>query len=124
VSAPRVPDVDFELDTFQLVLLSRGDRANELDEETIDRLGREHIAHNVRLAAQGLLLGAGAVVGAESTRNVESDQTLVGLGFWRLPREEVLRLTDSDPGVQAGLYQAELVQFMCPKGVLNFKEPE
>jgi uncharacterized protein YciI len=124
MSEIRVPDVDFELDTFQLVLLSRGDKANELDEETIDRLGRAHIAHNVRLKAQGLLLGAGAVLGAVSTRNVESDQPVVGLGFWRLPREEVLRLKDSDPGVQAGLYKAELVRFMCPKGVFNFKEPE
>ena len=123
MSEPRVPDVDFELDTFELVLLSRGDKANELDDETIDRLGREHIAHNVKLKADGLLLAAGAVIGAESTRNVTSDQPVVGLGFWRLPREEVLHLKDSDPGIQAGLYKAELVRFMCPKGSITFKEP-
>jgi uncharacterized protein YciI len=118
----NVPDVDFELDTFQLVLLSRGEKTSELDEETIDRLGREHIAHNLKLKADGLLLAAGAVVGATSTRNVDSDQPVVGLGFWRLLREEVLRLKDSDPGVQAGLYKAELVQFMCPKGAIRFEE--
>ncbi len=32
-------DVGFDVDTFQLVLLSRGDRVDELDEATIDRLG-------------------------------------------------------------------------------------
>jgi hypothetical protein len=118
-----VPPVDFELDTFHLVLLSRGPMATELDEATIERLGREHIAHNVRLKADGLLLGAGAVVGAASTRNVDSGQPLVGLGFWNIPRAEVLRLKDSDPGVQAGLYTAELVQFMCRRGAITFKEP-
>ena len=119
----NVPRVDFELDTYQLVLLSRGEKARELDEETIDRLGRQHIAHNQKLRADGLLLAAGAVVGATSTRNVDTDQPVVGLGFWRLPREEVLRLKDSDPGVRAGLYTAELVQFMCPQGAIRFEEP-
>ena len=107
------PKVDFELDTFQLVLLRRGERASEIDQETADRLAAEHIAHNLMLKADGLLLAAGAVVGAES---------LVGLGFWRLPQEEVLRLKDSDPGIRAGLYQAELVRFMCPKGAITFEE--
>jgi hypothetical protein len=120
----QLPDVGFEVDTFHLVLLSRGEKAGELDEDTIDRLGDEHLQHNLRLQADGTLLAAGAVIGAVSTRNVDADQPLVGLGFWNIPREEVLRLKDSDPGVQAGLYKAELVRFVCPKGTITFMPPD
>jgi hypothetical protein len=118
-----VPGVDFERETFHLVLLSRTGKINELDEATVDRLNSEHVRYNLKLLADGLMLAAGRVVDATSTRHVDAGGPLVGLGFWNIPREEVLRLQDSDPGVRAGLYTAELVQFRCPKGAIRFKEP-
>lgn len=117
-----VPSLDFERETFHLVLLSRTGKATELDEASVDRLTSEHMRYNVKLVADGLLLAAGRVVGATSTRHADAGGPLVGLGFWNLPREEVLRLQDSDPGVRAGLFTAELVQFRCPKGAIRFRE--
>ncbi|MEO3859888.1 SRPBCC domain-containing protein [Acrocarpospora sp. B8E8] len=73
------PEVGFALDTYQLVLLSRGARAGELDQARIDELGDEHIQHNLLLQAEGRLLAAGAVVGATATRNTGSDRPLIGL---------------------------------------------
>ena len=107
------PQVDFELDTFQLVLLRRGPA--ELDEQTAARLTQEHIEHNFRLKAAGQLSVAGAVAGADP---------LVGLGFSVLPADELAKLVADDPGVQAGLYTVELAQYLCPKGMIAFPEPE
>ena len=107
------PQVDFELDSFQLVLLRPGPAAGTLDDATVTRLQGEHIAHNFALVAAGQLEVAGAVVGTES---------LVGLGFSRLPPEQLAKLTADDPGVRAGLYTVELVQYLCPKGMISFAE--
>jgi len=107
------PAVDFEIDTLQLVLLRSGPAADTLDEDTAARLTLEHIEHNFKLKANGQLSVAGAVIGAE---------TLVGLGFSRLPPEELAALTADDPGVRAGLYTVEVVQYMCPKGMIDFPE--
>ena len=109
------PDVDFEIDTVQLILLRPGPAAGTLSPETVARLNREHIEHNFRLKAAGRLEVAGAVIGSES---------LVGLGFSRLPAEDLAKLTADDPAVRAGLYTVELVQYMCPQGMLAFSSPE
>jgi hypothetical protein len=109
------PAVDFELDTFQLVLLRPGPAAGTLDPETVRRLQAGHIEHNLRLKAAGQLAVAGAVAGMES---------LVGLGLSRLPADKLAALTAADPGVQAGLYTVELAQYLCPKGTIAFPDPE
>lgn len=61
---PAGPQVGFAVDTYQLVLLSRGVKAGELDQARIDELGDAHIRHNLMMQADGRLLAAGAVVGA------------------------------------------------------------
>ncbi len=109
------PTVDFELDTFQLVLLRHGPAAGTLDEATAARLTREHIEHNFRLKAAGQLEVAGAVAGASD---------LIGIGLSRLPAEDLAKLLADDPGVRAGLYTVELAQYLCPKGMIAFPEPE
>ena len=110
-----IPPVDFELDTFQLVLLRPGPATGTLDEATVQSLQRAHIEHNVGLKAAGQLEVAGAVVGLDS---------LVGLGLSRLPAEELAALTAADTGVRAGLYTVDLAQYLCPKGIIAFPEPE
>lgn len=109
------PEVDFELDTFQLVLIRPGPATGTLDPETVRRLEAAHIEHNLRLKAAGQLAVAGAVTGPES---------LIGLGLSRLPADELAKLTSDDPGVHAGLYTVELAQYLCPKGMIAFPEPE
>ncbi|HEV2779803.1 MAG TPA: YciI family protein [Actinophytocola sp.] len=115
--------MDFELDTFHLEILTRGEKSAELDPDTVERLFTEHIDYRVKLRADGVMLAAGAVVGAVASRNVETGNPVVGLAFWRVPRERIEELIADDPGVRAGLYRAELVEYVCPKGALRFEEP-
>jgi uncharacterized protein len=117
------PGVDFELDTFQLEILTRSRKSLEMDEQTIERIFGEHIAYRVKLRAEGRMLAAGAVVGAVASRNVDTGNPLVDLAFWDMPAEQIRPLVDADPGVRAELYRAELVEYVCPKGAIRFEEP-
>jgi uncharacterized protein YciI len=109
-----LPEVDFELETFQLHLLLKGPKIDAYDEATTKRIVGEHIARNVALHAQGDLKLAGAVTGHES---------IVGLGlFQKGSVEEVRRMSEEDPGVEAGMYRVEVVEFTCRKGVVAFPD--
>lgn len=114
------PDVGFPLDTYQVVFLTRGPKAADMDEETVERLGGEHIRYNVENKAAGKVLGAGMIVGASDTRNTATGHPVVGLGFYDRPPDEVRAIKDADPGVRAGLYAAEMVTWYTPKGAVTF----
>lgn len=47
-----IPGVDFELDTFHLEILTRGEQSAELDPETIERLFEQHIDYRMKLRAE------------------------------------------------------------------------
>jgi uncharacterized protein YciI len=114
---PGVPEVGFELDRFELLILRVGEKAGELDSKTVKRLQAEHVAYLFRLQSSGQLLAAGAV----ATRSPV--QHITGIGFFRLGSiEEVRRLSSEDPSVKAGLESAEVLVFMCPKGALSFPQ--
>jgi uncharacterized protein len=111
---PGPPSVQFELDTFALLLLRPGNRAPELDERTVNRLQAEHLQYLFGLQSAGQLLAAGA------TAEGFAEQTVTGLGFFGTSREVALQLAEADPSVKAGLDSAEVVTFMCPKGAISF----
>jgi uncharacterized protein YciI len=109
-----IPQVDFPLDRFELLVLRLGDRAQDMDEETVRRLQGEHVAYLFELQRAGKLLAAGAVARAP-------DQEITGIGFFALGSvDEVRVLVENDPSVIAGLDSAEVLVFMCPKGSLSF----
>lgn len=107
----EVPQVDFPLDRFELLVLTAGDRAAEMQADERRRLQAEHVAYLFELQRSGKMLAAGAAAGGSIT----------GLGFFALGSlEEVRALAEKDPAVVAGLDAAEVVTFLCPKGSLAF----
>lgn len=107
-----VPGVDFELDTWRMVLFSKGPKADEIDEETTRALQARHIQLAQRYRADGMLRLAGAVT--------EPDPNLpvTGLAFFRTSMEETRALVEADPSHQAGLIATTIVEYVCPKGAL------
>lgn len=109
-----VPEVDFPLDHYELLVLRAGDRAAVIDAETKRRLQAEHVAYLFELQRSGKLLAAGAVASGE-------DGGLTGIGFFGLGSiDEVRALAEKDPSVVAGLDAAEVLTFLCPKGSITF----
>lgn len=113
----HMPEVDFELDEFTVVLLSEGPRAAELDESDVQRLLAEHVEHTIGLRDAGHLLAAGAL------EDAAAEGRLTGLGFSSKPAEELRPLVEADPAVRAGLEAFRLVTYRCPKGAVAFPEP-
>jgi len=112
-----VPEVNFELDRFEVLILRDGPRAGELDQSIVKQLQAEHIRYLFGLQAAGKLLAAGAI------ENRSPDLRINGLGFFQLGSiEEVRQLAERDPSVQAGLDSAEILVFICPKGALAFPQ--
>ena len=110
-----VPQVDFPVDQFELLILREGDRFASMDAESVRRLQAEHVAYLFELQRAGRLLAAGALA-PRSPR-----QPINGLGFFRLGSVEAVReLVAKDPSVVAGLDAAEVLQFICPRGHLTF----
>jgi uncharacterized protein YciI len=109
-----VPQVDFPLDHFELVVLRGGDKAEGMEETTVRRLQAEHIAFLLGLQRERKLMAAGAVARAPG-------QAITGIGFFAAGSvDEVRALVDKDPSVIAGLDSAEVLSFMCPKGAITF----
>jgi uncharacterized protein YciI len=118
VSRPNhMPEVDFELDEFTVVVLSEGPRAAELEEAEVQRLLGAHVEHTIGLQAAGHLLAAGAI------EDDAAEGRLTGLGFSAKPPDELRALVEEDPAVRAGLETFRLVTYRCPKGAIAFPEP-
>ena len=109
-----VPQVDFPLDHYELLVLKAGAKAAAMDAETRRRLQAEHVAYLFELQRSGKLLAAGAVASRD-------DSDITGLGFFALGSiDEVRALAENDPSVVAGLDAAEVLTFLSPKGSFNF----
>lgn len=107
----EVPQVDFPLDRYELLVLRIGDKAEGMQPDERRRLQAQHVAYLFELQRSGKLLAAGAV----------ASSSITGLGFFALGSiEEVRALAAKDPSVVAGLDAADVLTFMCPKGSLAF----
>jgi hypothetical protein len=111
---PGPPPVDFELDTYQLVVFRVGERAAEYTREAAEPILAEHIRQAIQLREAGILLGAGAITGSAA------DPPLTGLAFFTIPPDEIRRRIADDPAITSGLEAIEVVEFRCPKGSLVF----
>ncbi len=109
-----LPQVDFETERLTVVVLLDGPRRAEYSGQAAQDLANEHVRHVIGLAAQGHLLAAGALI------DDGAGQRLTGLGFSRLPPEELRPLVAQDPAVVAGMEAFRIVTYAFPKGALDF----
>jgi uncharacterized protein YciI len=106
------PQVDFELDTFELLILRRPDPLPPYDEAMVKQIQAQHVKHLLAQQAAGVLLAAGAIV---------NHQSLTGFAFYRTGSlERVRQLAEEDPAIRAGIDAYEVVNFACPKGAIHF----
>ena len=101
-----------ELDSYTFVLLRRGPRADEFDDEELDELQRGHLAFLDRMREEGHLVLAGPFQDQE-------DKTKRGLCIYRTALDETRRLTEQDPSVRAGRMAVEAMTWLTQKGTLE-----
>ena len=101
-----------EFDRYTFVLLRRGPRAMEFDEDELDRLQAAHLGHLDAMRRRGVLLAAGPF-------EDQDDETKRGICIYRTGLEETRRLAEQDPSVQAGRMAIESMTWLTQKGELN-----
>ena len=108
-----------QLVTYQMVLLRHTAAGRDFDEETSERIFREHLAYTLSLVAGGDQLAAGPVVDSPA-----EDEDICGLGFYQKGSlEEVRRLLEQDPGVQQGLYCFDVMTWRTAPGTVTPPAP-
>lgn len=113
-SAAAKEDAPFEMESFQLVLLKRGDRADEIPKERLEEIQKQHIAHLEKLGDAGKILIAGPF-------SDQPDPGLRGMCLYRVGSlEEARALAEQDPAVQAGRLRVEVLTWWVGKGYLAF----
>ncbi len=100
------------LEAFELVFLRRPTDAPTYDEETLDRIQREHLAYHDALRAAGTIATNGPVIDPP-------DESLRGLSFYRTGSiAEARRIAEQDPSVLAGRLTVEVMEWWCPPGTM------
>lgn len=111
-----VDPVPITLERYELVLLRRTRQAREFDEETIERIFREHLAYTMGLVNSGQQLAAGPVRGSPA-----EEEHICGMGlFQQGSLNKVRELANADPGVRQGLYRVDVMTWLTPAGRITF----
>jgi uncharacterized protein len=101
------------LEAYELVILRRLASAPACDEETGDRLQREHLAF---LAAQR---ASGRAVATGPFRD-QADPSMRGLVIYHTGSIEQARsISQGDPLVQAGHLAADVMTWLCQPGTMS-----
>jgi uncharacterized protein YciI len=101
-----------ELEAFELVILRRPPGAPSYDEDTLERIQREHLAYHDGLRGSGHVVVNGPVLD-------QPDQSLRGLTFYRTGSlDEARRLAEQDPAVLAGRVAVEVMTWWCQPGAM------
>jgi uncharacterized protein len=96
------------LQGFQLILLRRPDVATDYDEETLERIQRDHLAFWASMRESGHVVTNGPVLD-------QPDETLRGISILAMESLEQARdLANTDPAVQAGRLEVEAMTWLCP----------
>ena len=115
---PRVkghPMAGPELVSYQVVLLRHTAAGRDFDEETTERIFREHLAYTLSLVAGGDQLAAGPVGDSPA-----EDEDICGLGVYQKDSlDEVRRLIEQDPGVRQGLYRFDVMTWRTAPGTVT-----
>jgi uncharacterized protein len=102
-----------EFDRFTISLLVLRPDAPRLGEAEENALQDAHMAHLARLHEKGVLLAAGPLLGS-------SDRDLRGLEIYKGSPEDVSKVADQDPAVQAGRFTHRFLPWMVPSGAMSF----
>jgi uncharacterized protein YciI len=101
-----------DLEAFELVVLRRPAHPSSYDDETLDRIQREHLAYHASLREAGQVVTNGPV-------SDQPDESLRGLTFYRTGSLEVARrLAQADPAVAAGRLEVDVMTWYCPPGTM------
>jgi uncharacterized protein YciI len=96
-----------DLEAFELVFLRRPGNPRSYDDETLERIQREHLAYLESLRAAGYIVTNGPVLD-------QPDESLRGLAFYRTGSlDEARRLAEQDPAVLAGRLTVEVMTWWC-----------
>ena len=104
---------DMDLVAYTFVLLRRGPRAEDYDEETLARLQASHLAFLDDMRERGNLLVAGPF-------DDQEDETLRGFCIFRTGLEETRALVQDDPSIQAGRMAAAVMTWLTHRGHVEF----
>jgi uncharacterized protein YciI len=100
------------MDSFTFVLLRRGPRADEYNDEELEEIQKGHLAFLDAMHEQGHLLLSGPF-------RDQDDETKRGFCLYRTSVEETMRLTEQDPALKAGRMIAEVMSWLTRKGALE-----
>jgi uncharacterized protein YciI len=106
------PDA-IQLETYEMVLLRHTKRGRDFDEDSKERIFREHLAYTLGLLANGEQVAAGPVSGDPAEEDV------CGLGLYQKGSLDAVRqLIEKDPGVRQGLYFFEVMTWRTAPGTV------
>jgi uncharacterized protein YciI len=101
-----------DLESYELVFLRRAPNRPEFNDETSERIQREHLAFHKALRESGQVVTNGPL-------RDQPDDSIRGLTFYRTGSlEEAKRLAEQDPWVQAGGLAIDVVTWWCPAGTM------
>jgi uncharacterized protein YciI len=101
-----------ELQSYELVFLRRPPDRPEFDDETTERIQREHLAFHEALRDSGHVVTNGPL-------RDQPDESLRGLTFYCTGSlAETERLAEQDPWVKAGGLVIDVVTWWCPPGTM------
>lgn len=105
----------FEMESFWMVFLERGDNPQERTPEQLDELQTQHIEHLGQMWSEGHALVSGPF-------EVPRDDRVRGITLYRgdLEREQVIELAAADPMVQAGWLKLTVRRWWALKGIMAF----
>ena len=107
------PDA-IQLETYEMVLLRHTRQGRDFDQETKERIFREHLAYTLGLLAGGEQVAAGPVSGDPA------DEDVCGLGLYQQGSLDAVRqLLEKDPGVRQGLYFFEVMTWRTAPGTVT-----
>ena len=107
------PDA-IQLETYEMVLLRHTRQGRDFDQETKERIFREHLAYTLGLLAGGEQVAAGPVFGDPA------DEDVCGLGLYQQGSLDAVRqLLEKDPGVRQGLYFFEVMTWRTAPGTVT-----
>lgn len=104
---------DMDLEAFELVVLRRPTDVPSYDEQTLERIHREHLAYLDSLRDAGHTVAHGPILD-------QSDDSLRGLVFYRTESlAEARHLAEQDPAVLAGRLSVEVMTWWCRPGTMR-----
>lgn len=101
-----------ELDSYALVLLRSGPRAQDFADDELVGLQEAHLRHLQAMRETGKLVASGPF-------SDQADATLRGLCLYACGIEEARELAEGDPSVRAGRMAVEVMTWWVPKGTVR-----